>query len=290
MWVAIGLLAGGALGNLADRVRIDAVTDFIDLPAWPPFNLADVAITARGRDAGLDLPARGASAERVRAANRLRRRGAGGGRQAGRPGRPSGALAPGRDPGRPARRPARRRRGPRAARDRPPARQGDQRPAGRRRAPTRRCRALQAAGRRREVERVYLALAAGRLELAHRDDRRADRPRSARQRHRMAVSGAASREARTHFEVLELLRRRQLPRGAAGDRPHAPDPRPLRRHRAPAGRRPDLRRPGAARARAPVPARPPARLRASRRRRAAAASTPTLPDGPAAGPEQARDG
>jgi signal peptidase II len=44
-WVAIGLLAGGALGNLADRVRADAVTDFIDLPAWPPFNLADVAIT-----------------------------------------------------------------------------------------------------------------------------------------------------------------------------------------------------------------------------------------------------
>lgn len=46
MWVAVGLLAGGALGNLADRVRSDAVTDFIDLPPWPPFNLADVSITA----------------------------------------------------------------------------------------------------------------------------------------------------------------------------------------------------------------------------------------------------
>lgn len=46
MWVAAGLLAGGALGNLADRIRADAVTDFIDLPAWPPFNLADVSITA----------------------------------------------------------------------------------------------------------------------------------------------------------------------------------------------------------------------------------------------------
>lgn len=45
MWVAAGLLAGGALGNLADRIRADAVTDFIDLPLWPPFNLADVAIT-----------------------------------------------------------------------------------------------------------------------------------------------------------------------------------------------------------------------------------------------------
>ena len=40
----VGLLAGGAFGNLADRVRIDSVTDFIELPVWPAFNLADVAI------------------------------------------------------------------------------------------------------------------------------------------------------------------------------------------------------------------------------------------------------
>jgi signal peptidase II len=45
MWLAVGLLAGGALGNLADRVRVDAVTDFIDPPLWPTFNLADIAIT-----------------------------------------------------------------------------------------------------------------------------------------------------------------------------------------------------------------------------------------------------
>jgi signal peptidase II len=45
LWLAIGLLAGGALGNLADRARQGAVTDFIDPPAWPAFNLADVAIT-----------------------------------------------------------------------------------------------------------------------------------------------------------------------------------------------------------------------------------------------------
>lgn len=44
-WVAAGLLAGGALGNLADRVRADAVTDYVDFAAWPPFNLADVSIT-----------------------------------------------------------------------------------------------------------------------------------------------------------------------------------------------------------------------------------------------------
>jgi signal peptidase II len=46
MWVATGLLAGGAIGNLVDRVRHGHVTDFIDLPPWPPFNLADVSITA----------------------------------------------------------------------------------------------------------------------------------------------------------------------------------------------------------------------------------------------------
>lgn len=46
MWVAVGLISGGALGNLVDRIRADAVTDFIDLPPWPPFNLADVSITA----------------------------------------------------------------------------------------------------------------------------------------------------------------------------------------------------------------------------------------------------
>jgi signal peptidase II len=46
MWVATGLLAGGALGNLADRIRADRVTDFVSLPPWPPFNLADLAITA----------------------------------------------------------------------------------------------------------------------------------------------------------------------------------------------------------------------------------------------------
>lgn len=64
--------------------------------------------------------------------------------------------------------------------------------------------ALQAQVQRREVERVYLALARG--HLASRTGT-IDAPigRASRQRHRMAVSGAASREARTHFEVIELL-------------------------------------------------------------------------------------
>lgn len=45
MWIAVGLLAGGAVGNLIDRVRADAVTDYIDIFTWPPFNLADIAVT-----------------------------------------------------------------------------------------------------------------------------------------------------------------------------------------------------------------------------------------------------
>lgn len=45
-WLPVGLLLGGAVGNLIDRVREGSVTDFVDLPLWPAFNLADVAITA----------------------------------------------------------------------------------------------------------------------------------------------------------------------------------------------------------------------------------------------------
>lgn len=46
MWVAAGLVGGGAVGNLIDRLRAGAVTDFIEIGSWPPFNLADVAITS----------------------------------------------------------------------------------------------------------------------------------------------------------------------------------------------------------------------------------------------------
>ncbi len=46
LWLGVGLLSGGALGNLADRIRDGAVTDFLDPPLWPAFNLADVAIVA----------------------------------------------------------------------------------------------------------------------------------------------------------------------------------------------------------------------------------------------------
>ena len=38
---ALGLLIGGSLSNLVDRIRLHHVTDFIDLRWWPAFNLAD---------------------------------------------------------------------------------------------------------------------------------------------------------------------------------------------------------------------------------------------------------
>ena len=41
VWLPTGLLLGGAAGNLIDRLHQGYVTDFIDLPLWPAFNLAD---------------------------------------------------------------------------------------------------------------------------------------------------------------------------------------------------------------------------------------------------------
>ena len=44
LWLPVGLLLGGALGNLADRARIGAVIDFIDPIAWPAVNVAETCI------------------------------------------------------------------------------------------------------------------------------------------------------------------------------------------------------------------------------------------------------
>jgi signal peptidase II len=43
--VGAGLLVGGSLGNLIDRLAHGAVTDFIDFARWPAFNVADIGIT-----------------------------------------------------------------------------------------------------------------------------------------------------------------------------------------------------------------------------------------------------
>lgn len=44
--VGLGLLLGGSLSNLVDRIRLGHVTDFLDLTFWPAFNLADTFIVA----------------------------------------------------------------------------------------------------------------------------------------------------------------------------------------------------------------------------------------------------
>ena len=42
--LALGLVLGGTVGNLVDRLRLGYVTDFIDVGIWPAFNIADSAI------------------------------------------------------------------------------------------------------------------------------------------------------------------------------------------------------------------------------------------------------
>ena len=48
-WIGLGLIAGGAVGNLIDRIRLGSVVDFLDFYYqswhWPAFNIADSAIT-----------------------------------------------------------------------------------------------------------------------------------------------------------------------------------------------------------------------------------------------------
>jgi signal peptidase II len=43
--IAFGLILGGAIGNIADRMRLSYVVDFLDLRWWPVFNVADSAIS-----------------------------------------------------------------------------------------------------------------------------------------------------------------------------------------------------------------------------------------------------
>jgi len=73
LWLPTGLLVGGALGNVLDRLREGSVTDFIKLPLWPAFNLADLSITVgvlallyvvEERARGHDRPADGGGARR----------------------------------------------------------------------------------------------------------------------------------------------------------------------------------------------------------------------------------
>jgi signal peptidase II len=67
--VALGLLIGGSLSNLTDRVRLGHVTDFLDLRFWPAFNLADSFIVV---GVGLLLAALVAADRDPRRARRIR--------------------------------------------------------------------------------------------------------------------------------------------------------------------------------------------------------------------------
>ena len=101
-------------------------------------------------------------------------------------------------------------------------------------------RALARMVKEREVEREYTALVEG--QLGSRTGT-IDAPlgRHRRQRTKRAVKGAGSREARTHFEVIETLPGDTLVHARLETGPHAPDPRPLRRDRASGGRGPRIR-------------------------------------------------
>ena len=63
-WLPTGLLVGGAVGNILDRIRDGAVTDFLKIPLWPAFNLADVAIVAGVIALVIVLESDGRAAER----------------------------------------------------------------------------------------------------------------------------------------------------------------------------------------------------------------------------------
>lgn len=43
--IGLGLMFGGAIGNIIDRIRLGAVVDFVAVGPWPRFNIADSAIT-----------------------------------------------------------------------------------------------------------------------------------------------------------------------------------------------------------------------------------------------------
>lgn len=59
LWTGFSLVMGGALGNLIDRLRERAVTDFLDFywqnAHWPAFNVADIAICVGAGLAGLAI-------------------------------------------------------------------------------------------------------------------------------------------------------------------------------------------------------------------------------------------
>ena len=100
LWLPTGMLLGGALGNIVDRLRGGSVTDFIKLPlGWPPFNLADtsivlgVALCCWSSITGAIVSRERAVLDRLRGRAPAGRRQGAGRRRASRRGHPQGTLA-----------------------------------------------------------------------------------------------------------------------------------------------------------------------------------------------------
>lgn len=70
--IGLGMVLGGAIGNLIDRARLGYVVDFLDLPYWPVFNFADASIVIGGAMlAWSALRHRSSSESRVESPKRL---------------------------------------------------------------------------------------------------------------------------------------------------------------------------------------------------------------------------
>ena len=250
LWLAVGLLAGGALGNLADRVRDRTPSPTSSTRrCGPTFNLADIAITlgrwwcyrrsirARHPDDAKPEPATGVSASRGSSTS-----------TSAWPSidKPAGLVvhaAPGhRGPTarRRARRPARRRRGP----QRPGiVHRLDKDTSGlmivARDDEAHRRLAAQIKAPRGPARPTWRWSRAGRARAPARST-----PRSAATTARRSgapSAAAAPRDGAHPLQVLELLPADALVEARLETGPHAPDPRPLRRDRPPGRRRPALR-------------------------------------------------
>ena len=230
--------------------RADAVTDYVDLASWPPFNLADVAIIARRRCCSSCSTCATPSGRRGVAEPELRIV------------HLDEALAVVDKPAGLVVHPAPSHRGPTlvdelarssaaaATRSAPASSTGSTRrpaacsssPAATR--PTPPCRRRSSGARSNGS--TWRWPAAGSARAPARSTPRSAAPRASATGWRSPAP--ASRQARTHFDGAGAAQPGELPGGAPGDRPHPPDPRPFRRDRPPAGRRPHLRRRRALRA------------------------------------------
>jgi len=73
LWLGVGLVGGGAVGNLIDRLRLGYVIDFVAVGRWPNFNVADAAISVGVACLAIDVLASPSASEPVRRGGKRRR-------------------------------------------------------------------------------------------------------------------------------------------------------------------------------------------------------------------------